>query len=671
MQQTGTYVVVVQCARQWLVLLLLLLACCGLSLQANAQTESLDSLESKLGTLDGREKARTLYLLVNGHMRGDRERAVAHMNEVERWAESSDETDEVLSWLNLARGVYYSRTGMIDSAISCLYVARDHAEEGGVDDVLLRTYSDLGLAHIYAGKTQKAIDYLLEGLRVIKQYPDAEIEMKIHTNLVLAYLELKRYRDCIRQGRFTIALVEGTEFDYAALYSYNNIAICYGGVGSVDSARYYIEKGIASATEYGNNNQLANAYFILGKIYAEAGRAEEAIAEYLKARPYREKVGNPLFVVSDLYTLSDLYANTGQYQKGLAAGLEALALADKYNLQMKYDWTYLALARNYEGIGDFKNSSKYYRLWAVAKDSLYKHANAEAIAEMEVRFQTEKKEQALALTNARLAEQAVRISRNNIVMMALVAILLFVVIIFLLLRSRLRRRRELLLREAQIHAAIESQETERRRFARDLHDGMGQMISALRLALHRIHKDTPLDERLQVVARAEDLLNDMHREIRSIAFNLMPQTLVQNGLAPALREMVGRINDSERVLLRVNSLDLPLRLKPLYEISLYRIIQEWITNILKYADASRIEVQLVGYEDEITVTVEDDGKGFDVKVLTDGAGNGWKNIRSRANLIGAEVDVDSNPGRAGTTLIVRAPLRVAGPMDAEVAPNTH
>src|SRR5690606_3834554 len=219
-----------------------------------------------------------------------------------------------------------------------------------------------------------------------------------------------------------------------------------------------------------------------------------------------------------------------------------------------------ALARNYEGIGDFKNASRYYRLWAIAKDSLYQHANAQAIAEMETRYATEKKEQELALKTALLAQQSERLVRNNVIIAALTTTLALLAVIWLLLRSRFRRKRELVLREAQIHATIESQESERRRFAQDLHDGMGQLISALRLALHRIDRDTPIEERINIVSKAESLLNDMHREIRSIAFNLMPQTLVQSGLIPALKEMAGRINDSGRITVRVTSFDLPERL---------------------------------------------------------------------------------------------------------------
>lgn len=630
---------------------------CLLSTGAWSQGVPIDTLEKRAATRTGAEKASAYQELIYAYLRSDVTKATAKMQEIRAWEKV--ETDAgTRAYLELAQGVYYARTGMLDSSIYLLKQAMDHAKEVGSYHALIRTYWSLGTSYIFDGQPKEGLDVMFEGLRVIEnKFPDKEIEMKLHTNIAWAYLELKQYRDCISRGLNNLRMMEGTDFEWVALYTYNNIAVCYGASGMLDSAKFYIDKGIRASARNNDYGSLANGYFILGTIYSDAGRYDLAIEQYLLARPHREKVGNPLFIVSDLYTIAGLYARTGNYSKGVEAGKEALELAKKYNLQLKFDWTYLSLAENYEGLGDFRNASKYYRLWAISKDTIYKHASVDAIAEMETRYETEKKEQQLALQKAQLAEQSARLDRTNIIVAALTITLVLIVVIFFLLRNRQKRKRELFLREAQIHAAIESQETERRRFAQDLHDGLGQLISALRLALHRIHSDTPLEERVNVVSKAEMLLNDMHKEIRSIAFNLMPQTLVQSGLVPALREMSTRISDSGKIVVRVASFDVPVRLEGLYEISLYRIIQEWVNNVVKYAEASVVEVQLFGYDEEITITIEDDGKGFDVRTLENSAGNGWKNIRSRVNLIKAELEIDSTAGRTGTTLIIRIPVR--------------
>jgi signal transduction histidine kinase len=108
-------------------------------------------------------------------------------------------------------------------------------------------------------------------------------------------------------------------------------------------------------------------------------------------------------------------------------------------------------------------------------------------------------------------------------------------------------------------------------------------------------------------------------------------------------------------MVTVISFDVPERLSEVLEISLYRIIQEWVNNVLKYAEALKIEVQIVGHEKELCITIEDTGKGFDTNVLKQGSGNGWRNIMSRVKLVHGELEIDSYPNRKGTTLIIRVP----------------
>jgi two-component system, NarL family, sensor kinase len=187
---------------------------------------------------------------------------------------------------------------------------------------------------------------------------------------------------------------------------------------------------------------------------------------------------------------------------------------------------------------------------------------------------------------------------------------------------------------------------------------MGQSISALKLILQTVSSDTPLMERVSMVEKSEMLLNEMHREIRRIAFNLMPQTLMQHGLLTALRESAQRINGSGKVHITVNAYDMPTRLPEVQEISLYRIIQEWINNVLKYAESSVIDIQLFGYDTELNVIIEDNGKGFNPDVLGRSHGNGWNNIRSRLSLIKGNFELDTKENRKGTTFIIKIPVTV-------------
>ncbi|MCZ8216321.1 MAG: sensor histidine kinase, partial [Cyclobacteriaceae bacterium] len=249
-----------------------------------------------------------------------------------------------------------------------------------------------------------------------------------------------------------------------------------------------------------------------------------------------------------------------------------------------------------------------------------------------------------------------------VVVVALVIFFALVMIIIYLVSNRNKKqqqlaekKRQLEVREAYINATIQSQENERKRVAQDLHDGMGQLIAALSMFMSKLTPTTPTEERMAVVEEAETILKDMHKEVRAVAFNLMPQTLIQHGLIAALQEMAYRLNESGKIKIEITSFQIPERMAEVKEISLYRILQEWVTNIIKYAKATKVAINLVDNEDEISVTVEDNGVGFNVSALEKGNGNGWKNMQSRINLLKGSIEIDSRSGRSGTTLLLSIP----------------
>lgn len=624
---------------------------------------SIDSLENVLKTATGLQRAIVLNELALIYQRTDLEK-LKHITQQTRHFALRSNDPLINAYGFLTMGVYYNHTGLLDSAIYALKQARQLGVDVENHTIQIKANGSLGRALITAGKAQEALENLFEALRLLKKHPDKkDTEWRVRTNVAWAYLELKQYEECIRFGNENIVLMQAPGLQWIAAYTYNNVAVAYGALKQYDSARFLIDKSIAITKANGDIFTLANAYFILGKIYAETGQLQLALQQYLAAIPLREKVGNPSYIISDLYAIADLYHQMGDYKNGVKTATAALKVAEQYNLLLKFDGTYLALAKNYEGLKDYKNSSMYYNLWALAKDSVYRRSHTDAIAEMQTKYETEKKEQQLALQQATMAKQEAHLQRTYFVIAALGIILTLLVIISLLLRSRYKRKQqlaekhqELAVREAYISATIESQENERKRVAQDLHDGMGQLIAALRMMVGQISPGTDQQERLQVVEKSEKILNDMHREVRGVAFNLMPQTLIQRGLVPALQEMALRINESGKMKVAISSFEMPDRLPEVQEISIYRIVQEWTTNVIKYAKATRINIDLVADEGELRITLEDNGQGFDVVALQQSPGNGWKNIQSRVGLLKGFLDLDTHPTRQGTTLSLQVPL---------------
>jgi signal transduction histidine kinase len=200
--------------------------------------------------------------------------------------------------------------------------------------------------------------------------------------------------------------------------------------------------------------------------------------------------------------------------------------------------------------------------------------------------------------------------------------------------------------EELTRSVIDLQERERERFAKDLHDDLGQMITTLKFHMEGSDMQQPI---------VHDLLGQMHSEIRNISFALSPHVLNSDGLQQAVEELADRLNKSGKINIEVISVALDQRLNKLAEITLYRICQEWLTNVLKYSKAKKITLQFLNHTDELVLTIEDDGVGFNTEVLEKSRGNGWKNIVSRARLLNATVEADSKDGQQGTLFSVAIP----------------
>lgn len=566
--------------------------------------------------------------------------------------------------------------------------------------------SDLGLAYYYKGDLNKAIE-LWEATSVIRQELNdksglASVSMKIGA----AWFKLGNYEKSLASQMKALNLYEQLQLDFGIALSLNNVAAVFEMQKQYSKAREYYFKAVGIHTKNRDSIQAAQVLINIGNIHYRENHFDSAAWYWKKALRKMPAGSVPQYESIAYNNLAEHLTVTGKYDSALLMINRAITLRKAtrdyqgltssmsnlgriYSLQKKYslaERTYQAaldsaqtknlkieeskirlnLYQLYEQTGDFKKALTNYVQYATIEDSLSNERSRKNLDELLVTYETDKKEQQIAVQHAELASQKILLGRTYLIIGGLAIILGLLVVIFLLARSRFKRKqqlaeneKQLAVREAFIDATIRSQENERKRFAQDLHDGMGQLISSLRLMVSQLDKNSSVEEKLSIAERSEKVLNDMHTEIRSIAFNLMPQTLIQHGLIPALQEMALRINQSGKIVVSVTGYDVPDRLNEVHEISLYRIIQEWVNNVIKYAQATKIEVQLVGHEEEISITVEDNGNGFDTARLEQSNGNGWKNIKSRVNLVRGEVEIDSAPQHKGTSLIIRVPVTVS------------
>jgi len=557
-------------------------------------------------------------------------------------------------------GVTHEAQGNYDQALGLELKALEFRKEIGDESKTANTLNNIGIIYDEQGNYKRALEYYHEARRIYEKLGDEKKIAMVLVNMAIVLKSQGEYAKVIEYYREALAI-------YQKLKNEFGVAVCYANLGSVfyylpdyDSALQYSLKATKEFETQNIQQFLGSSLCNAGMAYDKLGDREKAKSYLLKAKMMNKQYDNKKELSFAMIYLSKVYQSEGLLQLAETEASEALTIATKINALQQVMEARLALAEIQASKNDFKKAYQEYREYVLIKDSIYQQDKTRQIAQLQTEYETVKKEnQILQLKQVNELKDA-RLNQSIITIILLVAILGGILAFGFLWKNRitLKQQAELQatrasLREGQLKAVIASQEEERKRFAADLHDGLGQMISALRLSLSNEKVDA------NALGHALGVLSDMNVEIRNIAFNLMPQVLMKSGLEEALKEFALRINRTGSVSVAVQTFDLDNDMPAEHRIALYRICQEWVNNVIKYSGGNHISIQLVKHPQELVLTIEDNGRGFDPNSLLESVGNGWKNINSRLHMIKGSIEIDTQKDRQGTTLIIAVPQQIS------------
>ena len=313
---------------------------------------------------------------------------------------------------------------------------------------------------------------------------------------------------------------------------------------------------------------------------------------------------------------------------------------------------------------------KYLKQAVTLRDSVNLDNSKKAVAEIENKYQASQKEKAIIQLQKdkevqvlSLSQKSLSIKQKSTLNYFLTGFLAALMIVGFLVYRNLRHRQQLarqhdelqqqLIRELEkdkqlvaVDSLLKGQEEERSRLAKDLHDGLGGLLSGVKFSLSNMKDNliiTP--DNMAVFERSLDMLDTSIKELRRVAHNMMPEMLTKFGLDEAVKEYCNTVNGTKLVSVKYQSLGMESRPDKAVEIIIYRIIQELLNNILKHAAATETFVQMIREESRLNVVVEDNGKGFDASLPENNKGAGWVNIRSRVEYLKGQLDVHSEPGK--------------------------
>jgi two-component system NarL family sensor kinase len=309
----------------------------------------------------------------------------------------------------------------------------------------------------------------------------------------------------------------------------------------------------------------------------------------------------------------------------------------------------------WEAKGNLLKSLQYKNEMLILKDSISNIEHKQTISVLKDNYTAEKQAKEYIIQKAKIAKQQFIIFGISIVSIFIIALL---TLINKRKQSILNAKMQAAILEHKTIAAnaiLEAEEKERKRIASDLHDGIGQMMSAVKMNLSgiatKINWQNPQEKVL--LDKTIALVDESCKEVRTVSHNLMPNALLKSGLSSAVKTFLDRI-DHKKIKVHLYTEGLEQRLNDNIEIVLYRAIQEIVNNVIKHANANHLDLSLIKDADGINCTIEDNGIGFSPTKIQ--AGIGLKNIKSRIDYLNGTVEWDTAIGK-GTLVAIHIPYK--------------
>ncbi len=550
-----------------------------------------------------------------------------------------------------------------------------------------RFYGELGVDYYTKSSYDTALIYQEKALALAIEAKDKDQEASVYTDIGNLYRRQSKYEKAMESYMKAMAISDslGDKNDYAIALI--NISGIHSAMNNNERALYFLKQAEDISKQLNRKYLQMSVYYRLGKVCADEGKYDEAVEYALKSNDISRTYGDKKFEIASLNLLAATHANLKDYGKSMEYAGECVQLAEKYNdkrllmgvlnelsgiylKQSQYrecatlslkswrmdstDLVYatdasrnLSLANIYLG-----NKDKAEYFLDQFNNLMIQHTNKnvhDALIEMEVKYETEKKETRITTLEKEKSFYIWMSVAGGIVLLLAFGTLSYRHRMNVQKRKIAEQQRELaeqkikqLEQESQLIATqsvLEGESAERSRLARDLHDGLGGLLTVVRLNLRGLKSYSAMDDPdAERFDKALEMLDESIGELRRVAHHMMPESLIRFGLRVSLEDFCRAIPGAH-----FQYYGGELRLDSRLEALIYRCTYELVNNAIKHADATTINVQLMIDNGLVSLSVYDDGNGFDT--ATAGAGTGLENIRTRVSVYNGKMNIYSSPGK--------------------------
>lgn len=505
-------------------------------------------------------------------------------------------------------------------------------------------------------------DLALKYLKKAMASKDKNIANSAYNNYIALLLKLGRYKEslyyidilktkakALKQYRILAALLCNEATVYSSLKDYKKF----------DSIS---EECLSMCTMYNFNDIATYSLINSGSSYYERGSVNKAINLFSGIKDKIREL-DPDYQMNYYSEYGKMLYQTASYYTAIDNLTRGIRLANQIGIRTNVEPVYY-LAKSYLALGNYATANKYLDNYIRLKDSFQNIAIQKSINEYEVKFRIAEKDNELLNKKLIILNQSHKInSKNTTILLSVIGLIILLFLFFIYYkytrqkRLVLKRNLDLAKQKTNINflkAMIQGEEKERKRIGMELHNGVGSQLTAVNLNLTAFQwKNKHIPE----VNSLNEIIVQIQQtaiEVRKTAHNLLPASLIASGLYEAIKEFTIQFKNSPVEINVSKSGDMDI-VNPSLSLVVYRILQELISNAIKHAEASRIDINLKLANNILSSGVTDNGKGFGLSHATSN-GLGIQQIKEQLNLLKGTFEIHTQPG-TGTTIYFEIDLK--------------
>lgn len=632
--------------------------------------EVLKSLDAIIASSSIENRFQHKYSLARGYQQSYRsDSAEILINEAKALITSEEHPREFAMAQSLL-GIVYEGKGDLPEAIKALKQAAPIFYELKDSFKYAVTLNSLGLVYEIQANYTAALESYLQAL-VIFQALDVPRGVKsLFKNIGIIKQKQKSPDEAVVYFKKAQAISKSINNVGSQAKALNDIGAIYMDLNQIDSASFYLHESAMVYEKIESEAGKSEVHNNLGKLYRLRKDPAKGIIYNEKAFDYASKLKllkPKIFALLELgYCHQDLF----RFSKADNYFNEALSIAnsmEEISLQFKVEEALYKLHRKV----DASKALQHYEKAISFRDSMLNKNKIEELKSIELNYEFDKerllKDEEFKTLKIKDDLKAEKLKNQKYTIASLILFLFATILFSYLLWNNFKKKKKLaqqknqlqekriieLERERKIMAMssmIEGQESERKRIAQDLHDGLGGLLATIKIKFGIIQKELAELESLNVYQQTSTMIDEACTEVRKIAHNMMPDSLTKLGLIESVRDIAEYTSD---IHIKVINLGLHT-LSETQQIMLYRVIQEFLNNTRKHAIATEVIIQFSADEENSIIYLEDNGNGFDPSERNGSRGLGIKSMESRINFLGGSFELDSVIG-VGTTLQIHLP----------------